>query len=109
MGISKLIDCMYAFLYSIDFDNFRENIAFDYSDLQITLRSMTGSDEDPLSAGKVEHALQSTYENSVSCEEVFYVIRERLNSKRSTNLNLIKVRFIFNNNVIFILCRLYQF
>lgn len=55
------------------------------------IRSITNSDEKDPSEKDVKIIIDRTYENSRSCDEIFEVIKERLNSKRSTNLNLLKV------------------
>lgn len=53
---------------------------------------MTCSDKQAPCELKVQKIISSTFENSKSCEEIFSVLKERIYSKRSTNLNIIKVK-----------------
>ena len=77
--------------YINDRNRFRGNVAFDYSELQIIMRSLTSSDKSALNQIKIQQIINSTFENSKSCTEIFDIIKERLESNRSTILNITKV------------------
>lgn len=66
-------------------------VVFDYSELQMMIKTITGSDDSQLNKDKVQKVIVSTYENSKNCEEIFSVISERFSSKRSTINNILKV------------------
>lgn len=56
------------------------------------LKSETSSDSRKFDSDKLQKIVTSTYDNSKNCQEIFEVLQERLNSKRSTIKNIIKVK-----------------
>lgn len=70
---------------------FRENIVFDYSELQMLVKTITNSDDCQLNINLINKVILSTYESSRNCEEIFEIIKERFSSKRSTNNIISKV------------------
>lgn len=55
------------------------------------MRSLTTSDKSALNHIKIQQIIDSTFENSKTCNEIFDVIKERLESNRSTVINITKV------------------
>ena len=57
----------------------------------MNLKYETSTDNRKFDSDKLNKIVSSTYANSRTCQEIFEVIQERLNSKRSTIKNIIKV------------------
>ena len=66
-------------------------MVFDYSELQMIIKSITNSETEELSMENVQTIISSTFVSSKNCEQIFEIIFERFNSKRSTDSIILKV------------------
>ena len=78
---------------------------FDYTELQIMVRSITNSSFSGPNLALVNKTVQHSFENSKCCQEIMDVINERLKSKKSSLENIMNV-FLYILVIHHMFCRL---